>query len=257
MANIISDADTIKNNDPRKATEIVLSIEEKLSTLMKVMYSYDLNVKLVLDRTNKIYKYIERLEETERQLLLETEQVPEADQHTINIPAGEKITEAKELVEQRRTSRVSMPVDNTLAKQNKQAIQVPTNTMSAVRQSPAEAMRQVSSQQSTHSTDTDATIAPVQASSGRKIPVMQRITDDKGKDVFMAEITIVGSDKEVAAKTKTSAVGKWQAQLRPGKYTVNIVKTNTTMKTKTEVSQSIDIPNSNTPITLPVAILKR
>jgi hypothetical protein len=252
-ASSVSDVNAQKLNDPRKATDIVLSVEEKLNTLIKLMYSYDLNVKLVLDRTNKIYKYIERLEETEKQMLAELDANTETNTNIVSIPAGQKIEEAKEAIGQRRTSRITAP-QQASAPIQKQAPSPVKNVGEAKRVEP-EVIRTQDNRQSTNSIP-DSSKIPSHATE-RKIPVTQRITDDKGRDIFMAEIKITDSGNNIVANAKTNALGRWQAQLKPGKYTVNMIKTDTTTKNKTEVNQSIEIPHSNAAITLPVAIVKR
>jgi hypothetical protein len=266
--------------DPRKATDIVLSVEEQVKLLTKVMYSYDLNIKLVLDRVNKIYKYIERLEETERQMIEEAEAQKPAEEPRIidvpaNAPAMTQVEDPKEVLGYRRTSRVQTPVPASMGEhaQATASIQaaIKARQQSSVGQNQTTQSPQVKpgappspANQPKHPTaqpivkqPSVASSSPPAATSDRKIPVVQRLVDQTGKDIFMAEVSIIGSDNQVAAKVKTNALGKWQSQLKPGKYTVNIVKTDTTTKSKIEASQTIEVQNSNSAITLPVAIIKR
>jgi hypothetical protein len=98
---------------------------------------------------------------------------------------------------------------------------------------------------------------PAKGDKDSKVPVVQRITDNTGKDLFMAEVIVMNANKELIAKTKTNAAGKWQAYLKPGKYSVNIVKTDTATKNKLEAMQDITVSNSDKTITLPVMIIKR
>jgi hypothetical protein len=93
--------------------------------------------------------------------------------------------------------------------------------------------------------------------SDKKIPIIQKITDEFSKDIFMADISIMDEEKNIVAKSKTNAVGKYTASLKPGKYTVRIIKTDTVSKKKFEAEQMIEIENSNAPLTLSNFILKR
>jgi uncharacterized transporter YbjL len=95
------------------------------------------------------------------------------------------------------------------------------------------------------------------STSDKKVPVVQRITNSAGKDLFMAEVSVMNINKELVFKTKTNAVGKWMANLKPDRYVVNIVKTDTTTKKKFEATQEINVANSNSVITLPVMIIKQ
>ena len=102
------------------------------------------------------------------------------------------------------------------------------------------------------------TDAPIVSQSGeRKIPVLQRVTDKDGKDLFMADVRIMNEKKEIVAKVKTNNVGKWQALVTPGKYDVHILKTDTATKTKIEAMQTITVPNNTGTFTLPIAVIKK
>ena len=47
------------SDQDRKATDILLSIEEKITSLIQVIAVYDMNTKLILDKVNKLSKMIE------------------------------------------------------------------------------------------------------------------------------------------------------------------------------------------------------
>jgi len=238
------------SSDPRKATDILASIEDKLNTNIKLIYSYDLNVRLVLDRVNKIYNYIERLETAELEMMKQSEnsEIVEEPKIVNIIPPEQRIEEAKTTIGQRRGSRTP-DASPTIASQQKSDIT--KHVMTATMQPGTQASQNTAVPHQTVSAK--QTYVP----SDRKVPVMQRITDHTGKDLFMANITISTMDNEEVVKVKTNAAGKWQAQLRPGKYIVDMVKTDTATKNKIEGKQEITIHDSNSPITLPIAIIKR
>lgn len=95
--------------------------------------------------------------------------------------------------------------------------------------------------------------------SASKIPVGQRVTDNNGKDLFMADVVITDLDtNEVVTKVKTNAVGKWQAYLSSGRYSVNITKiVDPNTLHKIESLQEIEVTPQAKSLQLPVIIIKR
>jgi hypothetical protein len=194
--------------EERKATDVLLAIEAHLLTLAKSMSTYDLMSKLTLDKVNKIYAYISRLE--------------------------------LELAEEQK-------VQQAAPQQEMPSMQIDTSPVGTRRTSRVEAQPVQQAQQENKQLNID----------NKKVPITQRITDNNGKDLFMAEVSVMNDKKEVVTKTKTNAVGKWQAHLKPGKYIVHIAKTDSATKNKLEAMQDIIVPNMDSTFTLPVAIIKR
>jgi len=91
----------------------------------------------------------------------------------------------------------------------------------------------------------------------KKIPVSQRITDNNGKDLFMADVIIYDENNTVVEKIKTNAVGKWQAHLSAGKYNVHISKIDNTTKKKIESLQEFEVSNEMQTLKLNTAIIRR
>jgi hypothetical protein len=135
--------------------------------------------------------------------------------------------------------------DNTVI--DKEPIAITAEHVITEATEPRKSVRQIPQQQ----------VAEQNIASDKKVPIVQRITDHTGKDLFMAEVSVLNLNKELVFKTKTNAVGKWMANLKPDRYIVNIVKTDTTTKNKIEATQEINIANSNSVLTLPVMIIKR
>lgn len=105
-------------------------------------------------------------------------------------------------------------------------------------------------------------VAPVKNKKDKsvsKIPVGQRVTDNNGKDLFMADVVITDLDtNEVITKVKTNAVGKWQAYLSVGNYSVHISKIiDPNTLHKIESMQEIEITPQAKSLQLPVIIIKR
>lgn len=209
---------------PRKASDVLLSLEDKINTVTKIISAYDLKLTIVLDRVNKIYAFIEMLQK-ER----------EADVLGVSVQA----------VERNPTPKLFIPetIGNSPV-----AIE---NTSSDLPEHPGPVDRGRISRISREQLDN------VNVDPDKKVPVTQRITDQVGKDIFNAEVSILNDNKELVMKTKTNAVGKWQAYLKPSHYIVNIVKTDTATKRKIESSQEFLVTDSKNVMTLPTAIIKR
>lgn len=207
---------TEEKMEPRKASDILLAIEERMNSVVKIVALHDTNIKIILDRVNKIYTYISKLEAEYN----EEHQLQENNNATIvNVSSENNIPIAEKPTSDRRTPRV----------------ETYTASVTPSNQEPT-----------SFSTDKD-----------KKVPVTQRVTDNTGKDLFMAEVSILDNKKELVMKTKTNAAGKWQAYLKPGNYSITIIKTDTVSKKKIEGYQDISVADTNSAITLKPIIIVR
>lgn len=203
------------DGEDRKATEILLSLESKMETMIKVMSTYDMTIKILLDRVNKMHSYINSLQEEMIQEQLQKtkeEQFRPYDEpkRIFDINQDDAIPESNAPIANIRSSR--------------------TNTLPVEKQT---------------------------ENSEKKVPVTQRITDSNGKDLFIADVSVMTKNNELVVKAKTNTVGKWQAHLKPGDYIINVVKVDAATKKKIEAMQEITIPPTNGIFTLPTAIIKR
>lgn len=202
----------------RKASEVLLSIEEKVNSIHQSLTLFNTTNKLILERLNKVYNYIDKLEK-EIELEKMANAQPQVEQ-TVHMDIPLQIEQNP--VGTRRTSRIE-------------------------NQTPEQPVRvEVKAEQKTE----------IKHTSERKVPVVQRITNHEGKDLFNAEVSIMTENKELVAKIRTGATGKWQALIPPGNYIVHVVKTNND-RTKIEALQNITVPDSNTPVVLPLAAIKK
>jgi hypothetical protein len=204
-------------SEPRKASDILLQLEEKIDKLTKIVSVYDINVKLILDRVNKIYAYIEAIPE-------DNSAPPSPQQETYQISADNIMTEVEDQVGHRRTARVESYIPSP-----------PISPQPAPEITSFNSDKKVPVTQRVTLVDGNGAV----------------------KDLFMAEVSILNENNEVLFKTKTNAAGKWQAHLKSGNYTVKLVKTDTATKKKIEAIQEIVVNDSNTTITLPTATIKR
>lgn len=208
--------------EPRKASDILLSLEDKVNNLTKMISVYDYNTKIILDRVNKIFAYIDALQKEDALLAQQNAQQPIQSENDL-FPQYQE----KEIIQ---TSTEHLITEETDPKGHRRTARSETYTQPETKQV---------------------------GSSDKKIPVIQRITDHTGKDIFMAEVSILNKNNEIVYKTKTNAVGKWQAHLKTGNYTVSIVKTDTSTKKKIEAMQDIVVNDSSPTMTLPTAVIKR
>lgn len=203
--------------EPRKATELLVSMEQKLDTLTKMILNQDLLLKVITDRTNKIYSYVNEIQK-------------EYEKERISIN----------------------PPPYTLSS-DKEVIMTSIQDVLPLSETPAITKR-------TNNVIEDKSFKPEESfsNSDKKIPIIQRITDQNGKDLFMAEVVLSDNNKKLLGKFKTNAAGKWQAHLKPGKYFVKVSKTNTVDKTLLEMDQEINIPSNMTgTFILPLAMMRR
>lgn len=205
----MSDTEIIK--ETRKASDVLVSLEEKIVLLIKTVSANDLNNKLILDRLNKL------------------------------------------LIQSSKNNITALEVENKPVESNK--IITPLTPIVEVSDKPVKPRKQFTMQPIEE-------VAPVKDKKDKsisKIPVGQRVTDNNGKDLFMADVIITDLDtNEVVTKVKTNAVGKWQAYLSVGKYSVfvsKIVDPNTLHKI--ESMQEIEITPQAKSLQLPVIIIKR
>lgn len=205
----------------RKASDIILSLENKIELLTKLVYNQDMLLKIVADKTNKIFSYVNELQKEYKENLIKEQQENnnlEDSKIVMSAAPEHQILEAKEIVGDRRIKRNADVISN---QQN--IVAIPNK---------------------------DSKIE-------KKVPVMQRVSDHTGKDLFMSNVVITDESGAEVHKTKTNAVGKWQAILKPGNYKVAITKTDSTTKKILEGNQDIVVPSNVSSLTLPVVIIKR
>ena len=236
------------DNSPRKASDIILSLEQKIEQLIKSNNSLDLNLKIL---SNKINKVVEKLETTNvlapspifssnvlnasnSENTMETETDTFINHHndgqSVLIQKNEALTLSEEPTGFRRTSR-----PDTIKKN------MPASIINAPIPAPVEVPQSIGSSYMNSS----------------KVPVQQRVVDKNGKAMYMADVEIVNSDtRQMVFKGRTSAIGKWIAPLDIGQYKVTIKKHESATKEKIEISQNLLVDGSKTPLELPIVIAK-
>jgi hypothetical protein len=208
--------DQEKKIEPRKASDVLLALEEKIEKLSKTVELSNTNLLYILNTVNHLFA-LSKLTSSASPAI-PTIQQSEALQNpnAIMIDGGVPIEVATDIVGVRRTDR--------LASNN------PTSNVE---------------------------FKDYTAKSDRKIPVIQRIQDTNKKDFILAEVSIFTLNNQLITKVKTNATGKWQSHLSPGKYIVKVIKINTSSHTKSEATTEIIVPDSDSPVILPLLVMQR
>ncbi len=197
--------------DKRKSSDILLLLEEKVNTLVKVVANYDLTNKLLLVKINQLL-----------------------DQKNITSPS----------------SMQPMAKPSIIQVSGQPAIELSNEPIKSKRMVPAPKPEPSPPKMQSSPTKEDKQIT--------KIPVGQRITDNTGKDLIMANVIITSlQTNEEVAKTQTNAVGKWHTYLSVGTYKVAISKIDMATKNKIECLQEIEVSPELKSLQLPTAIIKR
>ena len=286
----------MENQEPRKATDVLLDIEAKLDTLLSIVKSQDLNMKLL---SNKINSVIERLDKQPEmksfinrapQFTAEAVQAPvpphfvqpatPGDLKQIPIQAEYQLPMEENPSGFRRTSRPETYAgDNAyLRKPTEPQVRFPTQQVAGRPPPgrdagppefvvPTQALKQSSKPPQPPQLPAQApgaqrppSLPPqemLNRSSGTVVPVEQRVVDKNGKSVFLADVEIVDHNTSLpVVKTRTSGAGKWAVPLPIGNYRVTINKRESLTKQKVEVVQDIQVTGSESPLVLQMMIIK-
>jgi hypothetical protein len=242
---------------PRKASDVLLELESKIESLISIVRNQDLNIKIL---SNKLNSVLEASQKAQHQFAQTQPDIPN-NIPTVSIFHDDDFTDRKIPVSSesslpletapkgfRRTSRPeTYSGDDTYLQKPKEA--------APVDHKPAEVIVQ-QKQVQTYRTPVEEMPEHKQSSSG-SIPVQQRTVDKNGKAIFLADIEIVNSETGAPVyKTRTNGAGKWFASLNVGKYKVTLKKKESLSKEKLEATQDIKVDGSNSPLELPMIIVK-
>lgn len=267
--------------EPRKATDVLLELEQKLDVALNIIRSQDLNIKILSNKLNAVLEALER-KSNEPKFTVEAvntarsvspfHHVPEMDpEREIPVEAEFKLPLEKEPNGFRRTSR-----PETFAGDDVYLPQTPKAPQAAPVRAPTPPGR---TPQGPPPGRTAEVIVPPSSPPARKaaldsvpvksqervsvqvvqnaIPVQQRVVNKHGKSLFLADVEIIdlGTMQQIC-KTRTNGMGKWMASLGIGHYRVIIRKMESTTKEKLEVSQDIEIDGTQSTVELQTVIIK-
>jgi hypothetical protein len=285
--------------EPRKATDVLLDLESKVSMLLDIIRAQDLNIKVLSNKLNDVIGRLDKQQAVQPKIVVEAVQAPVMQPPSIpagftQIPAGDPDRTIPVLAESklldtgapqgfRRNSRPeTFAGDNAYLPHPSQEMQMPiqipkmppgraqpmqappgrepvpppgrtevtvptavTNKKGAVMPVPQQQMPAMTEEQ------------PMPQSAQGAIPVMQRCVDKSCKSIFLADVDIVSlADGLPVFKTRTNGTGKWMASLGIGSYRVTISKRASMNKEKLEAVQDIQVDGTQSPLELPMMIIK-
>jgi hypothetical protein len=258
--------------EPRKATDVLLDLESKIETLLQVVRSQDLNIKLLSNKLNLVMEKIEKQPPAAPKIMVEAvnslptptfSEVPEPAVEQKNIPVSSDFNIPTDNTPQgfRRTSRPeTFSGDNVYLKSGGDSttrfpMQLPKLPADRVANKPAEVV--VTAQEINEKPAPEAKKASKQNEVTGSVPVVQRIVDKNGKSIFLAEVEVLDlSTTEPVFKTRTNGTGKWMASLPVGSYKVIIRKRESVSKEKLEAEQDIHIDGTQSPLELQTMIIR-
>ncbi len=229
--------------EQRKASDVLLELETEVKSLKSILNLQDHLLKTILGNCNKTNAMLGALIDaqplTAEQRAVIREQFQPAASEAIMIPQGFPVEIEKVFKGERRITRA------------------PNEPSTKASNADIEFKDYMAQKKKPPQTEFRPKAAAQQVKSEKKIPVTQRVQDNNKKDMFMAEVNLLSPQGELVLKTKTNAMGKWQAQLAPGNYVVKASKMDTALQKKIETQQNITIPNSNSAITLSTLVINR
>ena len=242
--------------EPRKATEILLEILTKLDQVIAFQKTQDLNIKIVSNKLNSLIMELERTPDGAEFKMNPTVEVPQLEFLPLPLPIeqsplGFRRTSRPETytTEQQRnqTVRTGPRAEAADTAPKPRPVPVSSPQLALPKPAPADDWKTISM----------PNMQSEEAGSAGKVAVSQRLVDKNNKVIFLASVEIINKQtNEVALKTRTNSLGKWQAVLSPGIYSVNIAKSESMSKEKVQMNQEIRIDGKNSTQELPMVIAK-
>lgn len=230
----------------------------KLDQVLAFQRTQDLNVKIISNKLNNLISELERTPEGSEFRMNPSAEVPPLEFLPLPLPVeqsplGFRRTSRPETYttqEQRdQTMRVGPRVEaaDTTPKPRPAPVVPPPQQATVPKPAPADDWKTISM----------PNMQSEENGSAGKVAVSQRLVDKNNKVIFLASVEIINKvTNEVALKTRTNSMGKWQAVLAPGTYTVNIAKSESMSKEKVQMNQEIRIDGKNSTQELPIVIAK-
>lgn len=250
--------------EPRKATDVILSLESKIEVLLSIVRNQDLNIKLLSNKLNSLLDKLDKIENTpsEPKVVIEAVNTLPLNQAKQNIFQEEKNVEIETdftlKVDQtpqgfRRTSR---PETFSPKQEDVSVFPVQLPKMPPGR-SEQDAQIIVDFSNKPGNESKKQTKIKEKDPNNLSIPVVQRVVDKNGKSVFLADVEILDStSNEQISKVRTNGTGKWMATLPVGEYKVVIRKRESLTKETMEALQNLQVDGTQSPLELQTVIIK-
>lgn len=227
--------------EPRKASDVLIDLELKINTLLQLVRSQDINIKILSNKLNALLdsKPIENIS-------MESENIT----NKIQISAEDKLPIEQFPPALRRNSR---PETYNSSNNDQFTDYKPTSDAEVIVDFKDKPIKNgfvkldLPNEEVNDKNDQNHMV----------IPVHQRVVDRNGKSVFLADVDIINLDNNKSVfKTRTNGTGKWMASLNPGNYNIIIQKRESVSKEKVKIEQSLTILPDSSLIELQMIILK-
>ena len=273
------------DQEPRKATEVILDLESKITTLLGTIKMMDLNIKVISNKLNELNETVKGLgqQASASKVVVEAVHTTSVPNQAVNvfgitpmpvdparavpITAESKLPAEDQPAGFRRTSRSESyagsddylkrdgvpPPHNDLTARTSAANKPPPGRTVG---EPLPAQPVPKNKAATPPTNSPTKV-PTELDTHGIVPVEQRVVDRNGKSVFLADVEIVDlSSGEQVSKSRTNGTGKWMAALPLGNYKVVIRKLESLTREKVESTQTIQVDGHQSPLKLQMVIIK-
>lgn len=257
----------------RKATDVVLNLENLVLTLLDLVRSQDFNIKIISNKLNDLSIKLERLEgktnSPSNRVSVEAIQTkPSLPPMPVGDPEKNIIIRAEDAIPQeispqgfRRTSRpetfVADDVNSSQQNNNNAPKMLMPNPITYIpTPSNLQPLKKDSSSEQLFNPNANKSLENNSLNNNNNIiPVNQRCVDKNNKAILFADVEILDLPaKNTVFKTRTNSAGKWNAPLAVGEYRVFIRKKE--LNGKIEASQDIKVNNSQKILELPPIQIK-
>ena len=214
---------------PRKASDVILSIENYVNEILGHVRNQDMTVKLLINRISSLERAVNNSSPAPASSAPPAP-APASQRQMPGLKPGVNLgPPAKEQQTFTATPRGSSQIDYDESGNEQLEVEVkPVGKRRGARGQTASAVKNV--------------------------PVQQKILYPDGKNVCLANVEVFSSGKQgqldLVKKCRTNSAGKWNVSLGAGKYLVSISKVGTSTKPGVEVSYPIEIPVSDKPLEL-------
>lgn len=271
----------MEQQEPKKATDILLELVSKVEMLLGIIRAQDLNIKVLSNKLNDVLARLDKQQAAPPRIVVETVQTPPAPPMPLSftqLPAGEPDRTIPIIAESRlpqdsapqgfrRNSRPETYADKKTAVQPAlppppvvprpaNSVAPPPGREEGVALVPPGAFKK-NGPPTMMPPALPPEPSPVLPVASGQIPVVQRCVDKNGKAIFLADVEIVDATTEQPVfKTRTNGNGKWMAPLGVGSYRVLVYKRESLTKQRIEALQEIHVDGSKSKLELPMMIIR-
>lgn len=253
---------TEDKKEPRKATDLLIDIDNRLRIVEKRLAVFDFQQKLIINSLNKLIG-IKQQEEKDNIPTVNVAQVKKPTITAAPVVAPQKPTQPasqsvaveqepkKESAIERKARLMHM---EKVAKQNNEeySFNLSNNIKTEKNQqkkSPEEDIAFNVIKGDVNNSALNVEAAAEESTEGPKVPVTQKASLYDGTVIALAEVVITNTITGSVKKLSTGNNGRWQTSLSPGVYTLNV--NGKVGGEAVEYSQNFDVPPTDAVLDIP------